>query len=141
MLNPSGINKKMPPDSFENLLEGVGYIQLSYLEFLIPKGTLNSWTSKSTDRIQRGFKYKFGKYQIHGHERDSAAPIGSVAKSNWIVRIKHKSRYLLSDTVTPPTGGPTNWSKNKKYANLTHIPAILNRHQGFRVSGFEGYWL
>lgn len=128
---PSGKTKDVPETSFENLIEGVGWIDIGKLMFLVPEGTQNTWTANPTDRIQKGFKYvwedKSGiKYTVHGHEEDGKAPHGSVAKNNWIVRIRHGNRYLLTEKVVEiQEGVQKNWSANDKYANLSHIPAIL----------------
>lgn len=115
---------------FERLLNA-NSIDLNALLQTIPTGTPN--TFQFEPRSQRGFKFEWPGWHIHGHEPDAGAQAGHVGGAGWIVRIQNTTtkEYLLSDTLIsnfqPGHANykpPTNWAKatTDTTRGRSHIP-------------------
>ncbi|MCG7534150.1 hypothetical protein [Pseudoalteromonas sp. OOF1S-7] len=113
---------------FQNLLNG-GTINADQLMAVIPAGLEN--TFEIGPRTQRGFKFEWGNWHVHGHEADAGAHAGHVGGAGWIVRIRDGNQWLLSQPLISdhPVGhvnyfAPTSWAAaNGQFARAhSHIP-------------------
>ncbi|WP_273048951.1 hypothetical protein [Pseudoalteromonas sp.] len=113
---------------FQNLLHG-GRIDADQLMGVIPAGLQN--TFDIGPRTQRGFKFEWGDWHVHGHEADAGAQAGHVGGAGWVVRIRNGNQWLLSEplvSVHPDDHlkyfEPRNWaSANGQFAREhSHIP-------------------
>ncbi len=124
---PAGIVAPTRND-FNNLLNA-GRINANQLMALIPAGLDN--TFEIGPRSQRGFKFVWGNWHVHGHEPDAGAQVGHIGGAGWVVRIREGNQWLLSQPMIgvfpmghPDYVAPRNWAAaNGQFAQAhSHIP-------------------
>lgn len=108
-------------------LRHAGRIKDDELLALIPSDAENQFAFEP--RSQRGFKFEWNNWHVHGHEPDAGAAAGHVGAAGWVVRIQDRTdgTWLLANQWAP--GGPnpaapTDWSRSRSHqvAALSHIP-------------------
>ncbi|MGB0944642.1 MAG: hypothetical protein ACPGUE_19705 [Marinomonas sp.] len=113
---------------FKNLINA-GRINADQLMSIIPAGLKN--TFEIEPRSQRGFKFEWGNWHVHGHEPDVGAQAGHVGGAGWVVRIKDGNDWLLSQTLVSnfPVNhanytAPRDWARanNATVRASSHIP-------------------
>jgi len=110
-------------------LRNNGRINVNQLLALVPGDIPNAFAVEG--RSQRGFKFEWGNWHVHGHEPDAGAAPGHAGAGGWVVRIQDRGAgtWLLA-TAWVPQGPPaqrpppTDWSNSRsnQVARLSHIP-------------------
>jgi hypothetical protein len=124
---PAGSNPTR--QQFEALRQGpTGRIADAALLALVPQNVANSFEFEP--RTQRGFKFVWGNWHVHGHEPDAGAAAGHAGAAGWVVRVQDRAsrEWLLAAPWQPQVPGqqpaPVDWSASRsgQVARLSHIP-------------------
>jgi hypothetical protein len=119
-------NHKNPTETdFEHIRDDSG-ISVSDLMDLIPQEVEDTYVGLL--RTVRGFKFEWQddagtSWEVWGHEPDAGAAAGHAGAAGWTVRIRHGTRYLMSEYVDPPVGEAYNWGPASTPARvrMSHI--------------------
>jgi hypothetical protein len=112
-----------------------GHAEPDIVSDLIPSTCLNTY-QPGVRTPDGGFKFEWNQpadngatnaWVVWGHGRDTQAPVGEAAATEWTMRVKCNNLFLTYLSVgTGPgrIGAPTRWVAGSN-AQFTHIPLTL----------------